>query len=92
MQGFLETSCAIFLVMQKPERSWFSIMEIYQKICILYHIGLDVVDPRIRYLINKIWTRNPKSLSRIAGRELKARPTPREFLEIMRRALTTDLQ
>lgn len=90
MQGFFETSCAVFLVMQQPENSWFSIMEIYQKICILYRVSFDAVDPRIRRVIQKIWKRNPELLSRLAGRELKKAPTPREFIEIMRRALTRE--
>ena len=84
IQGFFETSCAIFLVMQQPDRSWFSIMELYQKICILYHVPSDVIDPRIRHVIQIAWKRNPALLSRMAGRRLEQRPTPREFIEIMR--------
>ena len=89
IQGFFETSCAIFLVMQQPDRSWFSIMELYQKICILYRVPLDVIDPHIRNVIKRIWKRNREGLSRMAGRRLERPPTPREFIEIMRRFLAS---
>ena len=89
IQGFFEASCAIFLAMQQSDRSWFSIMEIYHKICILYHIPLDVIDPRIRKMIKRIWKRNPELLSRMAGQRLEQRPTPREFIDIMRRFLAS---
>ena len=89
IQGFFETSCAIFLVMQQPDRSWFSIMELYQKICILYRVPLDVIDPRIRRVIQIAWKCNPELLSHFAGRRLERRPTPRQFVEIMRRFLTS---
>ena len=89
IQGFFETSCAIFLVMQQPENEWFSIVEIYQKICILDHVAFDAIDPRIRKVIKRIWKRNREGLSRMAGRRLERRPTPREFIEIMRRFLAS---
>ena len=86
-QGFFETSCAVFLVMQRPEGSWFSIMELYQKISMIYRTELPDVDPRIRRVVALIWKRNPGLLSRLAGRELQEHPTPRRFIEIMRRYL-----
>ncbi len=89
IQGFFETSCAIFLVMQQSDRSWFSIMELYQKICILYRVPFDAIDPRIRRVIQIAWKRNPELLSRFAGRRLERRPTPRQFIEIISRFLAS---
>ena len=89
MLGFFETSCAVFLVMQKVNRSWFSIMSVYQRISELYHVDIDLIDPRIRYVINKIWKRNPELLSMMAGQALETRPTPREFINILCDYLST---
>ena len=84
IQGFFETSCAVFLVMQQPRGSWFSIMEVYRKISILYHVDFGAVDPLIRRSIVRIWKRNPELLCCLAGERLRTRPTPRQFIEIMR--------
>ena len=89
MSGFFETTCAVFLVMQKINRSWFSIMSVYQRISELYHIDIDVIDPRIRYVIVRIWKRNPELLSMMAGERLEKRPTPREFINILCDYLST---
>ncbi|MBQ9493859.1 MAG: hypothetical protein IJR54_09050 [Oscillibacter sp.] len=88
IQGFFETSCAVFLVMRQRDRPWFSIMEIYREISALYHIDLEVIDPRIRRVIRKIWKSNPELLNRIAGEELRTMPTPRHFINILCRYLT----
>ena len=88
MQGFFETSGAVFLVATKSRREWFSITEVYREISALYRTDAADVDPRIRRMIQKMWKSNPELLKRMAGYELEIRPTPREFLEIMRGYLT----
>ena len=87
IQGFLETSAAVYLVMRRRDRSRFSIMEVYRKIAELYHTDLDAIDPRIRRVIRIAWKSNPEALSRMAGRPLEAVPTPRQFIDILGRHL-----
>lgn len=83
ISGFFEMTCAVFLVMQKLKREQFSIMSVYRRISELYHVEFDSIDPKIRRLIYRIWKRNPELLSRMAGRKLEKRPTPREFINIL---------
>lgn len=82
-QGFLETSCAVFLVMRQREPLWFSIMEVYQQISELYHTDINVIDPRIRLIIRKIWTEHRVALNGLTDKELETIPTPRQFIQIL---------
>ena len=83
ISGFFETSGAIFLIMQSPRRSKFSIMRLYRRISELYHVDFEDIDPRIRRVIRKIWKKNPELLSRFAGEPLRRCPTPRQFFNIL---------
>ena len=89
IQGFFETSCAVFLVMRREDRSWFSIMDLYAEIANLYHMDQKTIDPHIRHVIRKVWKSNPERLNRIAGEELETMPSPREFINILCRHLTS---
>lgn len=89
MMGFLETSCALYLLMQKPDNTWFSIMELYQQISELYHVDIDEIDPRIRRVIGKVWSKHRELLRRISGEELEQQPSPRQFLQMLRHYLYT---
>ncbi|MBQ9521089.1 MAG: hypothetical protein IJR72_00795 [Oscillospiraceae bacterium] len=82
-QGFLETSCAVFLVMRQREPLWFSIMDVYRQISDLYHTDLDVIAPRIRRIIRKIWRHHRATLHGLTGKELETVPTPRQFIQIL---------
>ena len=82
-QGFLETSCAVFLVMRQREPLWFSIMDVYQQISVLYHMDINVIDPRIRLIIRKIWKQHRTALNDLTGKDLESIPTPRQFIQIL---------
>ena len=82
-QGFLETSCAVFLVMRQREPLWFSIMDVYQQVSELYHMDIHVIDPRIRLIIRKIWREHRATLNGLIGKELESVPTPRQFIQIL---------
>lgn len=89
IQGFFETSSAVFLAMRREDDSpRFSIMDIYGKISKLYNVELDMIDPRIRRVIRIVWKNCPERLSRIAGEELETMPSPRQFVTILCRHLS----
>ena len=85
IQGYFETSSAIFLAMrrQQEDAPWFSIMDLYREISELYHVELGDIDPRIRRVIRIAWKNRPEYLSRIAGEELQTQPSPRQFIGIL---------
>ena len=82
-QGFLETSCAVFLVMRQRGPLWFSIMDVYRQISDLYHMDLDVIAPRIRRIIRKIWRYHRAALNGLTSKDLETIPTTRQFLQIV---------
>jgi len=85
IQGYFETSSAIFLAMRRQQEDdpWFSIMDIYREISELYHVELGDIDPRIRRVIRIAWRNQPEYLNRIAGEKLQAQPSPRQFIGIL---------
>ena len=85
IQGYFETSSAIFLAMRRQQEGdpWFSIMDIYREISELYHVELGDIDPRIRRVIRIAWKTQPEYLSRIAGEKLQAQPSPRQFIDML---------
>ena len=87
MMGFFETSCAVYLLSQEPDNAWFSIMELYQRISELYHVDIDEIDPRIRRVIGKVWSKHPEILRRISGEKLEKQPSPRQFIQMLRHYL-----
>lgn len=82
-QGFLETSCAVFLVMRQRGALWFSIMDVYRQVSELYHMDLDVIAPRIRVVIRKIWRNHWAELNGLTEEALETIPTTRQFIEIL---------
>ena len=85
IQGYFETSSAIFLATRRQQEGdpWFSIMDLYREISELYHVELGEIDPRIRRIIRLAWKNKPEYLSRLAGEELQAPPSPRQFIGIL---------
>ena len=80
IQGYFETSGAVYLVMERGGDPDFSIANVYQEISKLYCVDLDLIDLRIRAVIKKIWKRNPELMNYLAGENLRKAPTPRQFI------------
>lgn len=86
--GFFHTACAVRLALEQPQRLLLVTKWLYPDVAKQYRTNWQAVERNIRITIQQIWQNNPEALSAMAGRPIRERPRPAEFISILTAALS----
>lgn len=81
--GFFQTSYAVFLVVEQPERLQYITKWLYPEVAREFDTNWRAVERNVRHIANRAWHVNPELLREIAMYRLFSRPTPTEFIALL---------
>ena len=82
-RGYQRIAFAISLVLQNENRLCSVCTEVYQRTAEEFMCTKCAAERAMRTVVQKVWDSNRDSLNRIAGYQLKYKPTVSEFLAIV---------
>lgn len=82
-KGFYYISQAVLLTTSGIEDLSLITKRLYPHIALMHNTSSKNVERNIRHAISIAWKTNPQLICKLAGRELKSRPTSSEFLTIL---------
>lgn len=87
LRGYYYVAEAVLMCIQQPERLLMITKLVYPTIAKTHHITWEAVERNIRSFITVAWKTNRELLSELAQRPLAKKPTPKEFIAIVSRAI-----
>lgn len=81
--GVKQTAYAVELAIENPDNLNLVTKCLYPDVAKFYHTTPCNIERNIRTIVQILWRNDSDSLGRIAGYELKQRPTSSQFIAIM---------
>ena len=82
-KGYSQTVFAVEIALAAPESLTLVSKMLYPEVGKHFGVSWRVAERNIRTVVDVVWVLNPESLSRIAGYQLKRKPTASDFISIM---------
>jgi len=82
-KGYRQTIFAVEIALADPERLILVSKRLYPEVGRRFGVSWRVAERNIRTVVDVVWALNPEGLSRIAGCELRRKPTTSDFISIM---------
>lgn len=82
-KGYGQTICAVEIAVEDPESLTLVSKRLYPGVGKSFGVSWRVAERNIRTVVEHVWELNPDGLSRIAGRELRRKPTVSDFIAII---------
>lgn len=83
LRGFYPAAYSVLLCIQQPDRIFLTSKWVYPEVAKHYHSSARTVERNIRTLAIHAWETNPELLNKLARRNLKKHPSPKEFISIL---------
>lgn len=82
-KGYSQTVFAVEIALAAPESLTLVSKMLYPEVGKHFGVSWRVAERNIRTVVDVVWVLNPEGLSRIAGHELRRKPTTSDFISIM---------
>lgn len=81
--GVKQTAYAVGLAIENPDNLNLVTKCLYPDVARYYHTTPSSIERNIRTIVQILWRNDPDSLGKMAGYELKQRPTSSQFIAII---------
>lgn len=81
--GFFHASYAIFLAVTQPDCLLFVTKSLYPTVAKQHQTSATAVERNIRTVIDVVWNQCPDALKRVAGYNMRKKPTISQFVSIL---------
>lgn len=85
--GFYYSLNAVILCAEQPDRLLMVTKCVYPTVAKKYDTSWLAVERGIRTFVSVVWRTNPEFLMNLAGRSIKEKPTPKQFIAIVSNAI-----